>query len=280
MASQYKPKKFRVATEGATTDGRKIDRSWIEQMAKNYDPKKYGSRIWMEHMRSAYPDSYFRAYGDVLSLESRQVEDGKLALFAEIQPTADLVDMVNKLKQKIYTSIEVTPSFADTGQAYMTGLAVTDSPASLGTEVLNFAQQKPDASPFKGRKSSPEALFSCGEQTDMAFEPADPAAGDTWLNHFRGVLDKFRAKGSQDDARFSAITEAFDTVHARFTDLAAASAPERKELADLKTAHAKLQADFTALQQKLDNTDPAQLHQFRQRPAATGGAPADQLTDC
>ena len=31
---------FRVATEGATTDGREIQRSWIEQMAKNFNREK------------------------------------------------------------------------------------------------------------------------------------------------------------------------------------------------------------------------------------------------
>ena len=31
---------FRVATEGATTDGRTIQRSWIEQAARNYNTKK------------------------------------------------------------------------------------------------------------------------------------------------------------------------------------------------------------------------------------------------
>jgi len=36
---------FVVATEGATTDGRTINRTWIEQMAANYDPKKYGAPI-------------------------------------------------------------------------------------------------------------------------------------------------------------------------------------------------------------------------------------------
>ena len=40
---------FRVATEGATTDGRAIEKKWIQQMAKNFDPKKYGARIWLEH---------------------------------------------------------------------------------------------------------------------------------------------------------------------------------------------------------------------------------------
>lgn len=37
-AKKFKSKWFRVAVEGATTDGRKIQRSWIEQMAKNYSP--------------------------------------------------------------------------------------------------------------------------------------------------------------------------------------------------------------------------------------------------
>ena len=47
MAS--KSKFFRVATEGATTDGRKIERSWIDQMGKNFDRTKYGARVWLEH---------------------------------------------------------------------------------------------------------------------------------------------------------------------------------------------------------------------------------------
>ncbi|MBK1616753.1 phage capsid protein, partial [Rubrivivax gelatinosus] len=77
-----KSKWFRVATEGATTDGRRIERSWIEQMAANFDPKKYGARVWLEHMRGLYPDSVFRAYGDVAAVKAEKGEDGKLALFA------------------------------------------------------------------------------------------------------------------------------------------------------------------------------------------------------
>ncbi len=103
---------FRVATEGATTDGRQIERAWIQQMAKNFNPKKYGARVWLEHLRGIHPESSFKAYGDVLAAEAREVEDGKLALFAQIEPLPELVAM-NKAKQKIYTSIEVHPKFAD-----------------------------------------------------------------------------------------------------------------------------------------------------------------------
>ena len=90
-----KTKFFRVATEGATTDGRRIERNWIEQMAKNFDPKKYGARVWLEHFRGIFPDGPFRAYGDVTAVEARPVEDGKLALFAQIEPSPDLVKIVN-----------------------------------------------------------------------------------------------------------------------------------------------------------------------------------------
>lgn len=42
----------------------------------------------------------------------------------------DLVKMTTDNKQKIYTSIEINPKFGDTGEAYLVGLAVTDSPAT------------------------------------------------------------------------------------------------------------------------------------------------------
>jgi hypothetical protein len=35
--------------------------------------------------------------------------------------------------------MEVSTSFADTGKAYLVGLAATDDPASLGTEMLQFS---------------------------------------------------------------------------------------------------------------------------------------------
>lgn len=69
---------FRVATEGATTDGRIISRDWITQMAGNYDPKKYGARVWMEHMRGMFHDGPFPALGDIKALKAEEVEDGKL----------------------------------------------------------------------------------------------------------------------------------------------------------------------------------------------------------
>mgnify|MGYP002140768845 CR=1 FL=1 len=74
-----------------TTDGREITRIWLTQMAANYDPARYGARVWIEHIRGIGPDSTFKAFGDVLALKVEKVEDGKLGLFAQIDPTPDLV---------------------------------------------------------------------------------------------------------------------------------------------------------------------------------------------
>ena len=78
----------------------------------------------------------------MVALSAEEIADGplkgKLALFGDIDPTDELVAMT-KARQKIYTSIKYNPKFADTGEAYLIGLAVTDNPASLGTEILSFS---------------------------------------------------------------------------------------------------------------------------------------------
>jgi uncharacterized protein YdcH (DUF465 family) len=274
-----KSKFFRVATEGATTDGRVINREWLTQMAKNFNPAKYGARIWLEHFRGVYPDSAFRAYGDVTAVEAREVEDKKLALFAQIEPLPELVDMVKK-GQKIYTSIEITPKFADSGEAYLTGLGVTDSPASLGTEVLAFAQQKPDASPFKGRKSSPEALFTEAVEVAIELEPADDGGeklaqkfGDT----LKGILDKFKGKATSDDARFAQVAEGFETLAGAMTEQMEGQAKQfNTQLGELQKAHDKLKAEFTEQTKQLEG-QRSQNHGHR--PPATGATGTVQ-TDC
>lgn len=96
-AKKFKSKWFRVAVEGATTDGRKIQRSWIEQMAKNYSPSVYGARINLEHIKGYSPDSQFKRYGDVLAVKTELINEGplaeKLSLLAQIEPTEDLIEM-------------------------------------------------------------------------------------------------------------------------------------------------------------------------------------------
>ena len=271
---------FRVATEGATTDGREIQRSWIEQMAKNFNREKYGARVWLEHMRGMLPESAFAALGDVLAVEARPVEDGKLALFAQIEALPALVAM-NKAKQKIYTSIEVDPNFAKSGEAYLTGLAVTDSPASLGTEVLKFAAGNPDASPFKGKKHSEGALFSAAVETELGLEGDAESIASTLITKFSDMLKNL--SGIAAPKPTPETSDAFATKTLEVLGAAdAAIQQQAKELATEKAAREKLagefntlQANFNELSKKLSQQDSSTT----KRPEATGSEGVVQA-DC
>ena len=264
-----KSKWFRVATEGATTDGRAIQRSWIEQAAKNFNRAKYGARVWLEHMRSLLPDSPFAAHGDVLAVKAEPVEDGKLALFAQIEPLESLL-AINKKGQKLYTSVEIDPNFAGTGEAYLVGLAVTDTPASLGTELLTFAAQAKE-NPLAGRKTNPGTVFTEALAFSLELEAEPEAAPEQSgvlakaLEKFTAVMEKFTPKPepkpetqpqavpSTDVAALAAAMQGFAST--------TASAVEKfsQQLAEQKKAHDEL---VTKLSHQ--PADPA-------RPAATGG---------
>lgn len=167
-----KAKRFRIGVEGATTDGRTIERAWLEQMAASYNPQVYTALINLEHIKGYTPDSPFRRFGTVDKLEAEEIADGplkgKMALYAWITPSDDLVAYTRKL-QKLFTSMEVNTSFADTGKAYLVGLAATDDPASLGTEMLQFSASA-KSNPLAGRKQSPENLFTAAEETLIEWE--------------------------------------------------------------------------------------------------------------
>lgn len=166
--SKQKSKFFRVAKAGATTDGRAILKEWIEQMARNYDPAKYTARISIEHIKGLHPNSDFRNFGDVLALKTEE-KDGDLYLLAQIQPTAELIEYTQK-GQKNFTSIEVNPNFADTGEAYLVGLAVTDNPASLGTEYLQFCAKNHTENQLTKRKADPQNLIAEALEFTLQFE--------------------------------------------------------------------------------------------------------------
>ena len=264
---------FRVAVEGATSDGRTIDRDWLLQIAKHYDPKVYGARINMEHIRGYGPNSDFRAYGDVLAVKTEEVEIGgqkKLALLAQVDATDELVEL-NKRRQKLYTSIEVRPSFADTGEAYLVGLAVTDNPASLGTKMLAFASQNPDTNPFKARKEQPDDVFAVAEPLTLELEDDSTGMVATFKATIAAAVAKFSGKESTDDARFTAVAEGFGQLGENFSKHVQAA--EASQVKTDQTLQA-MSADIDKLKQqfaKLDNTEAP-----NRRPMASGGSGQQQ----
>lgn len=268
-----KSKFFRVAVEGATTDGRRIERKWLEEIAQTYNQGKYGARVFVEHIRGLSPDSSFRCMGDVIEVKTEEVEiDGKkrLALFAQIQPTEEMVALT-KAGQKIYSSIEVNPDFADSGKAYLMGLGITDSPASLGTEILAFAAQNPAANPFAARKQHADNLFSAAELAEIELE--DEPAGPSLLERVR---EMFSRKQGTDDAHLADVHSAVEQIATEVTQQRAA-VDERFATfkAESATALETVRRALDDLTRRIDHTpnqDPA-------RPPATGDSGA-VVTDC
>lgn len=268
-AKKFRSKWTRIAVEGATTDGRNIERTWIEDMAAQYSPNTYGARINCEHIKWAWPGGEFGAYGDVVALKSEEVEingDKKLALFAQLEPNQALLEL-NKAGQKVYTSIEVQPKFADTGKAYLVGLAVTDTPASLGTEALSFSAKN---GTLEKRKQDKDNLFTAAEETPLEFEEIDdtPSMFASLKTRMGELLKLSKDKEGKDAAHFAELGEMIE-------DLAEHGAKQAEDFAKATAAHQQLQAahtrlagEFADLVKRLEETPS---HQHSQRPVVPGG---------
>lgn len=284
---------FRVAVEGQTTDGRTIERQWIVDAVATYNPVTYAARINMEHVRGITADKPFKAYGDVISLKAEEVEielggkkEKKLALLAELDVTDELIAM-NKDRQKLFTSIEINPNFAQTGKAYLVGLAVTDSPASLGTEMLTFAASQGENNPLASRKQDPANLFTSATEFTLELEEA-PAANPDPTGVFASIkafFDNFGkpASGQQESQETPAtppVAPAADQANmAAFGALMTQMASSVTELATSTNASiATLTADLKTVADKLE-TVPANGG-FTQRQPATGGGANEARTDC
>ncbi|MCO8066822.1 GPO family capsid scaffolding protein [Acinetobacter schindleri] len=274
---KYKSKWFRIAVAGDTTDGREIQADWILQMAQNYNPDTYGARINIEHFRSIYPGSVFGAYGDVLALKTEKVTiDGeeKDALFAQIEPTQSLIEL-NKQKQKVYTSIEVDENFANKGTAYLIGLAVTDSPASLGTEMLQFAAGA-KINPLADKKQRPENLFTAAQEVTLEFEEVKEPQ-----SYSAGVIEKVKQLFSKQEKPEKKPAESFSEQEQAIIEIAQETANQGQAVSKLEndfntlnTEHEQLKQDFNELKSKLDSepdTDP--------RPKS-GNSKFSEVVDC
>lgn len=285
---------FRVAVEGATTDGRAIDRQWLLDAAETYNRETYAARVNLEHVRGITADGPFQAYGDVLSLKTETIEldiggktQKRLALFAEIDALDPLIAM-NKKGQKLYSSVELSPNFAGTGKAYLVGLAVTDSPASLGTEMLQFAASQGENNPLAHRKQDKANLFTAAEEVtiELAEEtPAvDPATGflATIARFVEGLSGKPAEPKSPPVPPSPPVAAPEEGQHtASFAQIGAAMTEMGTALQTfIQTAnqrHTALEAKVNSFAELLEKT-PA--NKFQQRAPATGGAPDTIKTDC
>ena len=273
-----KTKPVRLCVEGATTDGRKVQRQWLTDIAKNYNPTVYGARINMEHWNY----SWMPRFGDVDSVYTEEIKEGpltgKLALYGTLSPTPELIEM-NKKRQKVYTSVEINPEFSDLGGAYLVGLAVTDNPASLGTSMLEFsAGAKGQGANLSDRKQDKDNVFTAAEETVIEFtEEADKSDKPGLLDNIKALFTKER---KNNDSNLSDVRQSIELC-----------ATEQVKTASEVEKLSQQAAEFTAIKQQNDalrseldqlKTDLSQQDTQPQRPHSFGGKSehTENLTDC
>lgn len=222
MANEKKTsrKKFRVAVSGSTVDGREISQVHLREAAENFNPDVYAARVNVEHYLSPCPSSEFSAMGDVTALSTEDITEGPLAgrtaLYAEIEPTERMKQLVADGK-KIYSSIELHPQFSVNGRAYLVGLAMTDTPASLGTERLKFtAQQRQAVMTFNSIQGEAPLISEAIESEIIEMAEQRQEEGTQWFNRVMGIIGRGR---KADDASFSRIQEAVEGVATSQADI-------------------------------------------------------------
>ncbi|TGH28984.1 GPO family capsid scaffolding protein [Escherichia coli] len=277
MANEKKTfrKKFRVAVSGSTVDGREISPVHLREAAENFNPDVYAARVNVEHYLSPCPSSEFSAMGDVTALSTEDITEGPLAgrtaLYAEIEPTERMKQLVADGK-KIYSSIELHPQFSVNGRAYLVGLAMTDTPASLGTERLKFtAQQRQAVMTFNSIQGEAPLISEAIESEIIEMAEQRQEEGTQWFNRVMGIIGRGR---KADDASFSRIQEAVEGVATsqadiidRFNALETRHQQDSQKITSLTT-------ELAALKEKLRTQDGDPQNRF----TATGAA-SDQLAD-
>ena len=148
MAGQLRTKPLSIAAVGMTVDGREITEQDVADIVETYNPRKYGARINLDHefnwsgwaAKNLHNVDIPGMLGDVVSVQAYENEEGIVCLYAVLAPNQGFVAL-NKADQAVYFSIEISRDFMGTGKTYLTGLAVTDYPASCYTDRIHFSSK-------------------------------------------------------------------------------------------------------------------------------------------
>jgi len=272
-----KSKFFRVAVEGDTVDGRKIERAHIEQMAATYDRATYTARINCEHLRGYSPEPPFNSYGSIDAVKTEEItlkiggkDEKRLALYASFDVN-DQAKELTKADQKVFSSVEINPNFANTGKAYLVGMALTDSPASLGTEILQFSTRD------EARK---ENLIALSDPFAVEFE--EEAAATSEAAGAFAAMKKFFTDMAKPETAQPAAPATTPAEPAQTDQMAQFATVMAEGLGKLEAAFkasndataakiGKLTEDVSTLSAAIEKTKP---DSYRTRPTGTGGGDA------
>ena len=286
LAGQRTIKRFRVAREGQTVDGRAISRQHILEMANTYDPVEYTARINVEHSSGwgGLSSDNYPILGDVIAVDAQLdeytingVKVQLMGLYATLSVLPQLVE-ANKQGQKLFTSIEFYPKFADTNQAYLVGLAVTDIPASRGTEPLKFnntanntlfsehqelilmtTQANQTQTPTTATTEGQATIEQAPVPTQTPQPPAQPQQHKTEDGFLQKMANMFTSKSSgmtKDEQDM--VLQGFNTLNEKSESNAATTAQIAESVNQLTATVNQLNQSFASLQTKL-STEPVPM---------------------
>ncbi|MBI6548896.1 GPO family capsid scaffolding protein [Xenorhabdus lircayensis] len=233
-----------IAMEGDTVDGRIMEPQWLLDAAELYDPALYTARIWPEHER------WLGAMGEVLEVKAEQDDEGILRLYARLRPNHRLLE-ANRDGQLVFTSVEFTPSgnFRGTGKTYLEGLAVTDSPASVGTTRLQF-NKKDKQRRFGAYK--PLVIDEVREIKESKGKRMAKGTKKTWRSRFNiAEPEETTTEPSEDDA-LQALAQALADLETRLAALEGKQETTEQEVADV-------QEDVETVKEVVDTEEFARL---------------------
>lgn len=166
--SNYRTDWLCIATSGQAVDGRVIESQWLIDAAETYSRKTYTAMIWPHHPQYSLGEREFTCnLGEIDALKTET--DGDITrLYARLIPNQFLID-ANRMGQKLFTSAEFISDFAGSGREYLFGLAVTDIPASLGTEKMKFILAGEEKDAERGNMET----FSLGKLKTNATEKSE-----------------------------------------------------------------------------------------------------------
>ncbi|MFC4654365.1 GPO family capsid scaffolding protein [Rheinheimera marina] len=291
-----------VATEGATIDKRIISKQWIQDMADTYSASEYTALIWPEHFRSTWGPFEGKNWGTVDELKAAVV-DGALRLFAKLTGN-DYLLAANKDGQKLFMSIEPDPDYKGTGKAYLTGLAVTDSPASTGTTRLKFSvgerSHDVEVSQLEALLSTDfikeettegqakeNGLFAALQNLLNKFKTPEPATDKPEVNPMdkeqfaalMGKIDGIDKKVGELEGKVNEFSKKPEAVASTGADTGAdtgkekpADKPEEKQAAITAEQFSQLTQSITSLTAKVDGMDT----QFKKLAGETAGQEPDK----
>lgn len=209
-----------VATEGDTVDGRVIERQWIIDMGETYNASLYAALLWPEHERE------YGNFGEVLEAEWRDGEDGLARLFVSIRPNKRLI-YANDEGQLLYFSVEPELNWRGGERTYLTGLAITDNPASTGTTRLRFSRRKLTKQGYYSgvisrdgkikqeesmKKSKWQLLFGLTPKFEDE-TPSDETPADTdKLQALANAVNELEGRVSQIETQLNSVVADVDTI--------------------------------------------------------------------